>query len=149
MKAWQRIIDEFQDRLEEWGARDSLKVDWPTWTRGSRLITSRNMLVLQGAKDILLYVKVRSVAPWFWGITKNRLRLLRESPCAWFVVLLAGSPEAGYLVPASEVDSCVESGQWRLASDGDFKIHPATLPEESYFGSVREFGSKLVGYSGP
>ena len=134
-KGWRQIIDDFQARLESWGSGRRLKVDWPTWWVGPKNRSSRNILLLSGTTDLLLYVKVSSQEPGFWGLTRNRLRLLQVAPHKWFVVLLLGSSETGYLVPSAEVEHCTGSGVWGLATDGDFKINPSGLSEEFYFPS--------------
>lgn len=143
-QASRSIIDGFQARLEEWGAGRGLKVDWPTWWVDPKNGRSRNILVLLGdASERLLYVKVRSEPPGFWGLTQDRLGLLGAAHRKWYVVLLLESPETGYLLPSAEVERCIRDDVWKLSTDGDFKIHEAQLSRESHFQSFVEFTDKL------
>ena len=136
VKTWQHIIDEFQSRLQEWASGRGMKVDWPPWKAGHRIISSRSILQLGDTPQVLLYVKVRSREPGFWGLTASWLQALRESGREWFVVLLLGSPATGYLLPSTEVNHrAIAERVWHLARDGDFKIHPSGLSEEFYFPS--------------
>lgn len=138
------IIDAFQELLTRWAAGHGLEVDWPTWWEGRRNVNSRNILTLKGgASEQLIYVKVRSKGPGFWGITKNRLNLLRAAEREWCVVLLLESPQTGYLLPSNEVERCVGQNLWRRSPDGDFKIHEAQLSRQSYFQSFQEFAGRL------
>ena len=148
MSVSRQIIDDFQTRLEGWGTGRALKVGWPTWWVGARNCRSRHILLLSGTTDLLLYVKVSSREPGFWGLTLNRLALLRAAPHKWFVVLLLGSPERGYFLPSAEVEHCTGSGVWGLATDRDFKINPSGLSEELYFPSFDELVDRLEGEMG-
>jgi hypothetical protein len=87
----------------------------------------------------LLYVKVRSELPGFWGLTANRVNELNRSGNTWYAVLVLGSPSKGYVVTSKDVMSRINSGAWTLSGDGDYKINERTdLDGKWRFGSIEK-----------
>ena len=95
--------------------------------------TSANILAVGTKPDeTLLYVKSRSEPPGFWGLTANRIAELETSGKRWYVILLIGSAQTGYVLLSSLVVARTSTGAWKLAADGDHKVH-----EDSDLSSFR------------
>lgn len=144
MEIAQQVFEDFEARLHQWGASIGAKVDWPTWMGPKKMTISRNIFLLSDTTDLLLHVKIRSRRPGFWGLSPNRLSLLRVSGREWWVVLLVESPETGYLLPSKEVDDCTNSGVWALARNKQYKVNQSRVSEEFYFSSFGELTKKLA-----
>lgn len=100
------ILNDFNKRL-----RDYLVSSW----KGG-LNAGPNILAINThPKATLLYVKVRSEPPGFWGLTANRINELNSSGNNWFAVLLLSSAKTGYLLPAKEVTKYIKAGDWTLS----------------------------------
>lgn len=141
------ILSDFKHRLEqECKARDLQVCRW----RGPHS-TSRNILVVGTApQDTLLYVKVRSESPGFWGLTANRISELRASGSSWYAVLLVGSSETGYVLPSSEVESGIGENHWTLSADGDYKINEGSNLNSTYrFTSFKELSTWIFPIKSP
>jgi hypothetical protein len=67
----------------------------------------------------------------FWGVTGNHIDALNTNICPWWLVLLFGDQEEGYLLSAGQVNRCISSGNWSSeASRSEYKIHESTLPTQ-------------------
>lgn len=146
MTFWQEILSDFETRLQEWGAGCGVEVDFPTLWKESRFAgVSLHLVTLSGSVDLLLYVKVRTTEPGFWGLNPNRLGMLRGGGRNWSVLLLLGSAQTGYLVPSAEVDRAIESGEWRLSSGAapEFKVHERDVNKARYFRSFDDLTSRI------
>ena len=78
-----------------------------------------------GSGILTRYVQTRSEPIpriGFWGLRKNQLDALNGSGLKWFVVLLIGPDEKGYLLTSEIVNRCVKDRRWSSA-DGEFKVH--------------------------
>ena len=95
----------------------------------SRIRDTNSILELSGYIDCLLYFKIRSAAPYRWGITKNRIEEIENSHKKWFVALLYETPDNGYLLSSDEVRSYIRKGLWPLGrgrNRNEYKIRPGT-----------------------
>ena len=121
------LRDRFPSKLEEICRNRKMQVSpWAgkgTTGKGRR---GQNILRVQsGNKSILLYFKI---SDWrgpdgFWGVTPNRLLALRQSRLPWFLVLLRGPQERGYLGQANDVQRAIDENRWSCAQDGEYKVH--------------------------
>ena len=94
---------------------------------------------------MLLYVKVRSRPPGFWGLTANRVAELERSASRWYAVFLLGGSDTGYLVPAHGVLRRTEACDWRLSSDGDYKVNEGINLDLAFrFSSFDELLNRLL-----
>ena len=110
-------VIQFTSALESECKSRKLKVG--RWHGGSR--DTSNLVQVEGtATKRLLYVKDRSEDPGFWGLNENQLNKLRSSGLEWFVILLVGQSETGYLLTAAEVER--GTGSWSRGGS-DFKVH--------------------------
>jgi hypothetical protein len=125
------MLDEFYRLLDDGGRRNGIHAT--LWAPDGRV--GEHLFRLTGALNLVLYVKVRTEGPPFWGLTANRLQLLRDSKKEWRVVLLFESPSYGYAFKPAEVEENIKKGLWRLASDGDYKVHQADVAERQPFTS--------------
>ena len=92
-----------------------------TWEHGGR--RSRNIVQIgSGGTAILVYVKVRTEAPGFWGLNQNQLASLVSSGMPWYVVLIEGSSQTHYLLSGRRVEDAIRERRW-TESHGDYKIH--------------------------
>ena len=71
---------------------------------------------------------------YFWGLNENHLTWLNERP-PWWLVLLCGTQEEGYIGTAEQVNQCVSSGKWPLQwsiqpSRSEYKVHETSIPRE-------------------
>ena len=104
---------------------------------------TNNILELSGAGNCLLYFKIRSEAPYRWGVTNNRIEELKASRKKWFVVLLYETPHSGYLLTPSDVHRYVKENLWPLGrgkNKNEYKIGPTkTLQYNEPFHTLRDF----------
>jgi len=109
--------------------------------RGSR--DTSNLVQIEGtATRRLLYVKDRSEDPGFWGLNENQLSKLRSSGLEWFVILLVGPSESGYLLTTVEVEK--GAGSWSR-SGSDFKVHEGREISGGFqFGSFSDVFARLT-----
>ena len=134
METAQEIFLGFLSRLRDAAARDGLSV----------ALRLGRVARISGGRDYHLYIKVRSQEPFKWGGTKNRLDWLKDNRFKWGVVLLRGSSESGYFLPAKDVNRYIEDATWPLAADGDFKpAEGSYLRLNKPFNSFQEFWSVL------
>ena len=138
-----QILADFKRHLREFcDARD---VAVSTWSDARP--TSRNILMIETRPDpILLYVKVRSEPPGFWGLTANRISELTHSGLLWYTVLLLGSPATGYVVSGADVDRHMRNADWTLSGDGDYKINEGIEIDAEYrFESFEVLMNRIFG----
>ena len=105
------------------------------WSGAHRRSPSMLEVRSRALRRTLLYVKYRSEAPGFWGLTDNQLRALGASGAPWFVVLLAGPGERAYALSGAEVLRHADRGAWTLTS-GDYKLN-----ERQDVGAFHKFES--------
>jgi len=70
---------------------------------------------------VLVYFKTRTDSEGFWGVTPNRVKALERSELPWFLALLVGPGETGYLGRGPDVMRALPS--WSRARDGEYKVH--------------------------
>ena len=134
------LVEKFKGLLQREARRRNLTCG--QWFGGTGRF-SDNIVNLEGNWegdwDLLLYVRASSGKGLFWGVTKSRIDEFRQSGSDWRIVLLAASPEAGYLLFPHDYDQCVSTGLWRLCEDGDYRTSPGPrLAHSLAFGSVAE-----------
>ena len=112
-----QIQSEFISQLRKAGENNGFRCQF--WYQGTRRM-SRNIVELSGSINCLIYFKVRSEAPYRWGVTANRIEELEQSTGKWVIVLLYESPNTGYLITAENVNRYLSI--WPLGGDGDYKI---------------------------
>lgn len=118
---------------------------WRGEVKGPGRKPNRSVLELTGAVDLLLYVRVRSSPPGFWGLTRNRIADLESSGRRWALVLLLGTADTGYFVPSEQVIRRIGSGAWRPASDGDWRVYEGRgLDFGLRFRSLSELAQKAL-----
>lgn len=130
------ILDQFTQQLQDKLKKADIRIT--RWTGGKR--QSANILILKFPHEgLLLYVKVRSKQPGFWGLTRNRVAEIEETGLRWYAVLLLASPEFGYLLPAEEILRRIRQEEWKLSNDGDYKINEGKTLDTSFgFSSLNE-----------
>jgi hypothetical protein len=133
------LLDEFYHLLDDEGGRSGIHAS--LWAATGRL--GDNLFRLAGALNVVLYVKVRTEPPPFWGLTANRLQLLRESKKHWAVVLLFEKPSYGFVFTPAEIERNIKNSLWRLASDGDYKVHEKDVAGRRPFKSLGELLAAL------
>ncbi len=82
----------------------------------------------------------RTEKPW-WGVGKKYIDLLNDLQVNFFLVLLE-SQRSGYVFTKEELNRKIQSGDWRLASDDNYKIYPP-LPDQNVFLNVGQFLQKI------
>ena len=91
------------------------------WQGASR--RTANLVEIDTApRRTVLYVKDRSEPPGFWGLNESQLDALRQSRSAWYVVLLVGSGEKGFLLSSDQVEKAIRTKKW-TRSGTDWKVH--------------------------
>ena len=88
-----------------------------------------------GKPRVALYAKhaTREHGPsgHFWGVTGNHIDSLNTNICPWWLVLLFGDQEEGYVLSADQVNRCISSGDWPSETPrSEYKIHDSTLPTQ-------------------
>lgn len=97
---------------------------------GTRQEYGNNIIVItskeQEEKEILkLYVKISNIDYPFWGITKNRIELLkRDKESCDYAVLLVGKNNY-QILSSMEIENILSSKE--VANDGDYKITLADI----------------------
>ena len=114
------LLRRFRASVEAVGTPDGVEVH--TWEGGHR--RSANVLELRRESEAeLVYVKTRSDAEGFWGLRSTFLDTFEASQLPWFVVLLIGPGEKGYLLSSDQVLSALAAERWSLGQAGDYKVH--------------------------
>ncbi len=112
-----QMRDGFNSRLADAGDRLEFTVKAITKTQ----------LRLSGSLNCLIYFKVSSREPFWWGIGENPVRLLNKSGERWFLVLLRGSPRAAYLLTSARVQDRIDNAPLSYSqgkrSYKTYKIH--------------------------
>lgn len=92
------------------------------WAGGTRM--SYHLLEISTKpRSTVLYVKVSTSVPGFWGLTKNQIDRLSSSHVRWFCVFLHRSSSTGYLLSGGQVLARVKDGSLELRDDGDYKFN--------------------------
>jgi len=117
------LLRPFVHKLERAAAQRSGSV--ATWEGGGARKTSNILEVvpMPRAAPLLLYVKTRSESGGFWGLRKNQMDALRGSGRNWFVVLLIGPGETGYVLSSDQVERSITERKWSFGHAGDYKVH--------------------------
>jgi hypothetical protein len=85
---------------------------------GATRISNHMLEISTVPKPTVLYIKVSSTAPGFWGITKNQIDGLVKSNARWFCLLLRRQPNVGYLLSGGQIVMRITNGSLTL-SRGD------------------------------
>jgi hypothetical protein len=91
------------------------------WGGASRR-TGNVLEIIARPRSTVLYVKDRSEPPGFWGLNESQLDSLRQSRSDWYVILLVGSAEQGYLLTSEQVERAISTRKWSFSTT-DWKIH--------------------------
>src|SRR6266508_1740325 len=114
------VVATFRKSLIERLATRGLTVSM--WSGGTRM--SNHLLeVSTTPQPTVLYVKVSTNAPGFWGLTKNQLDRLSSSHVRWFCVFLHRSAAVGYLLSGGQILMRVKDGSLIRRHDGDYKVN--------------------------
>jgi hypothetical protein len=112
------------------------------WHGGAKATGNLLELCSESGK-ISLYFKERSDPPGFWSLNQNQLAAIQTAGVPWFVVLLVGAPDHGFVLSSDQVMKNMPS--WSQ-SKADFKLHEGN----EIHGSI-EFTSfaALLAHVGP
>jgi hypothetical protein len=114
------IVTNFRKALNEQLASRGLQAS--LW-RGAGRISAHLLEVSTTPRLTVLYVKVSTSVPGFWGLTKNQLDNIEKSRVRWFCVFLHRSANVGYLLSGGQVLMRVRDGSLTLGQDGDYKVN--------------------------
>ncbi len=135
------ILEQFRSELGRRCASARLACD--TWTDISPV--KRNLILVKDRQPFVLYVKERGSDRGFWGVTAKRVRKLRDSGLRWHLVLLAGTPRSAHVLSDRQVIERIDSGQWTLGHDGDYKVNQGPqLPPEARLESFDQIFGVLL-----
>lgn len=91
------------------------------WQGASR--RTKNILEINGqGNKTLVYIKDRSEAPGFWGLNENQVFGLNKSNTPWFLVLLVGNSEEGYIFSDKQVQQGIIDSRWSRDKK-EYKLH--------------------------
>lgn len=99
-----------------------------------------NIFMISEPISCLIYFKISSRKPCWWGVTENRVEELKQSDKKWFLILLCESAESGYFLNDEEVNLNMSNWSW---SNGDFKVIPANIRPRRTFNSFEELQALL------
>ncbi|MBI2912600.1 MAG: hypothetical protein HYY03_01620 [Chloroflexi bacterium] len=138
-------LTEFRKHLTE--ALGPKGISVCVWSSGTRY--SRNLLQLSPRSTVLYVKEFNPDGPAFWGLTKNQIDRLEKARARWFSVLLLRSVAAGYVLTDAEVRDRIEDSSFRLAGDGDYKVHedPDLNPAQGFqprFQSIDELLDRIL-----
>jgi len=135
-------LAEFRQQLQQRLANQQIMVT--RWSPGR----SANLLQLSTVpKRTVLYVKEFNVSghPGFWGLTKNQITRLEATQAHWFAVLLMQSAIAGYVISGQQVLHRVNSGNFELGRDGDYKVNEGPdLAAPQRFRTIQDLLARLL-----
>lgn len=140
MKNANQIMNKFISLLRQVGEKQGFCCQPFQGTRRR----SNNIIRLSDSINCLVYIKICSEEPYWWGITENRINELKQSGKNWVIVLLCGTPETGYILTNNDVNRYLSI--WPLGSDGDYKVAANRyLQFNKPFYSFTEFLNRLNG----
>ncbi len=135
------ILEQFRSELGRRCVAAGLACE--TWTDISPI--KRNLVLVKGREPFVLYVKERGSNRGFWGVTANRVCKLRDSGLQWHLVLLARTPSSAHVLSDRQVIERIESGQWTLGRDRDYKVNQGPqLPPKARLGSFDQIFGVLL-----
>jgi len=117
------IQKEFELMLEEAGKQKGFRCKKYI----SPIRTTHNIVELSGQIDCLIYIHVISGEQHRWGVTKTRIEELENLHKKWFVVLLHGTHENGYLLSDGDVKRYISENLWPLGrgrNKNEYKVQP-------------------------
>jgi len=117
------LLEQFRDELEQRCMMAGFTCN--TWVDIRPI--KKNLILINGYAPLILYVKERGSDHGFWGVTANRINKLRDSCLRWNLVLLAGKPSSAHVLCDRQVIEKIESGNWTLGNDGDYKINQGSM----------------------
>ncbi len=93
------ILEDFKVRLADYYRETGTQVR--TWATGG----SPNLIeVVTSPRPTLLYVKVSNLKDEvFWGLNHTQMDTMERSGMRWFVILLDGGSDRGYVLTESDV----------------------------------------------
>lgn len=135
------LLNQFRSEL---GQRCSAaEIAWETLTSIHPI--KPNLILVKDREPFVLYVKERSSTRGFWGVTANRVRKLCALDMRWHLVLLAHTASSAHVLMDRQVAARIESGKWKLAPDGDYKINQGPqLPAEARLDSFDQIFGVLL-----
>lgn len=138
------ILPEFEDRIIRFFENRGDKIYY--LYNGVR--QNKNIFEIYSAYgNITLYVK-ESADEGFWGLNPKYVEEIEGTGATWFLVLLEGSVENGYLLSGKTVRRFIEENRWSSAKTGtrDYKIHDKEkeLPKVYYFNDFKELMLRII-----
>jgi hypothetical protein len=132
------IFSLFNNRLIDHYSRNHVLVR--RWSGGR----SRNIVELTTTPQAtLLYIKVSNLDRGFWGLNSNQLLILDQAVAKWFVVLLNGSTDRGFVLPSLDVKHAMQHQKWSLSEAGDYKVHDHEIRPKAHFRAFNTFISLI------
>lgn len=95
----------------------------------------------------VVYVKESNTARGFGGLTKSHLDRLNRDDVRWFAILLR-SAKRGYLLSGPEVCGLIDRETFRLASDGEYKVHEHKLDTPLSFSIIPDLVGRFESVTG-
>lgn len=103
-----------------------------------RRITKRtaNVVELESQSGhLILYVLTFRGRPGFWNISGGKIEeIISCQVASWWVVLLEGPNESGYLLTNQQVTDGLNEDKWTSVNDG-YKLHPHNIPRTLRFNT--------------
>jgi len=134
VKAEGSEIQQFADAI---GARRLRSTEFPP---DLRPLLARGNYFVCGGHFIIIRIS-RTQNPWY-GVAKKVIDYLNENKKDYFVALLRPDSR-GWVYDKAQVKDNIQSGYWKLASDGYYKINEDSLRETSGFNSPGDFSKKI------
>ena len=136
------IITEFRKSLTKGLGPRGLKV--ALWS-GGKQVSNHMLEISTSPQSTVLYIKVSTSTPGFWGLTKNQIDRLNRANVRWFCVFLRRDPHIGYLLSGGQVLMRVKDGSLVLGHDGDYKVNQrAAFVTPQRFESIDALVSRVL-----
>jgi hypothetical protein len=96
---------------------------------GSRRVKNIVRVIdIKTLKPVVVLWAKRATKPYragfWWGINEHQLKELNNGNTPWWLVLLSGQGGRTYVAPASQVNACLQAGEWSAQNDKpEFKIN--------------------------
>jgi hypothetical protein len=140
---WCKVLFGFWTAMKEVAEREGFRVKvWAVALERTAPWTSGHIFKLESGPDMLLYVKVSTESPPFWGLQYRQIELVRDARLRWVVVLLDGCYDQGYLLPADTYSEKEAEFSARQSADGCV-VDVATLPSAARFNDLEQFLGSL------
>lgn len=135
------FIEAFKPRCASAG------VSFARWPRSRHSSLSIVELVAPAGRA-LAYIKVRNATRGFWGLNPNQLQQVESSTHPWCLILLHGTGQTGFFLPARLVKKATGTS-WHPGHDTEFKVNENTVVTLANVQPYSALYDQLIEFAAP